>query len=430
MEKLRDNILFQYSITVLLVIALVAVALGFIISGQQVDNIVRAHIELLPAIVGASVYDHPEFYRFFHTSPRSRVDPELVEVFRSLTELGSVFRIKIWSADGTIIWSDREKLIGSNFSDNEHFQAAMSGKLTFELAVPDRPEQATEREESSVLEIYIPIIENGENIGVLELYEGDSELFAQLRENIRNVWLITAAAGAVLYLLLFIIFYNAYRRQKKTSEQLIQTQDVTIFALAYQAELRDKETGRHLNRTSLYVRRLAEELAQHPGYRSYLGGDYITDLVKSTPLHDIGKVGISDSILLKPGKLTPEELDIMKRHCEIGAQTLRKAEEKLTFQSFLKIAVQIAQNHHEKWNGSGYPQGLSGEEIPLSARIMALADVYDALRTERPYKPAFSHEKCRSIIQEEQNDHFDPEIVDVFMKLEGEFRRISEELAG
>ncbi|KKL21330.1 hypothetical protein LCGC14_2446560, partial [marine sediment metagenome] len=252
-------------------------------------------------------------------------------------------------------------LIGSNFADNENFQAAMSGRLTYEIAVPDRPEQATEREESSVLEIYMPVMENGENIGVLELYEGDSELFAQLRENIRNVWLITTAAGAVLYLLLFLIFYGAYRRQKKTSEQLLQTQDVTIFALAYQAELRDKETGRHLNRTSLYVSRLAEELAHHPHYRSYLGGDYITDLVKSAPLHDIGKVGISDSILLKPGKLTSKEFDMMQRHCEIGAQTLRKAEEKLTFQSFLMIAIRIAQNHHEKWNGSGYFAGSQAD---------------------------------------------------------------------
>ena len=153
------------------------------------------------------------------------------------------------------------------------------------------------------------------------------------------------------------------------------------------------------------------------------------DLVKSAPLHDIGKVGIADSILLKPGTLTPEERQEIQRHCEMGARVLRIAEKKLKFQSFLTIAIQLTLYHHEKWDGTGYPNGLAGEAIPLSGRIMALADNYDALRTTRPYKSAFSHEQSRGIIQENRGTHFDPALVDAFLRREADFRRISEELS-
>ena len=220
-----------------------------------------------------------------------------------------------------------------------------------------------------------------------------------------------------------------YRRQQRTTSELVETQDVTIFALAYQAELRDRQTGKHLERTAIYVRALGEELAQLPAYRAYLSRAYISDLVKSAPLHDIGKVGIADSILLKPGTLTPEERQEIQRHREMGARVLRIAEKKLKFQSFLTIAIQLTLYHHEKWDGTGYPNGLAGEAIPLSGRIMALADNYDALRTTRPYKSAFSHEQSRGIIQENRGTHFDPALVDAFLRREADFRRISEELS-
>ena len=152
--------------------------------------------------------------------------------------------------------------------------------------------------------------------------------------------------------------------------------------------------------------------------------------MKSAPLHDIGKVGIADSILLKPGKLTPEERAEINKHCEYGARVLQIAEKKLPFQSFLAIAIQLTLFHHEKWDGTGYPHGLSGDAIPLSGRIMALADNYDALRTERPYKKAFPHEETRSIIESLRGTHFDPVLVDAFVRREAEFRRVSEELRG
>jgi response regulator RpfG family c-di-GMP phosphodiesterase len=214
------------------------------------------------------------------------------------------------------------------------------------------------------------------------------------------------------------------------NRQLLQTEGVTIFALAYQAELRDLETGKHLERTAHYVRLLAEELSRLPKYRTYLTPSYIADLTKSAPLHDIGKVAIPDAILRKPGKLTPEEFAIIKGHCEYGTRVLKIADEKLSFQSFLKIAIQIVSSHHEKWNGTGYPRGLKGEAIPLSGRIMALADVYDALRSDRCYKKAFSHEETCTMISQEKGKQFDPEIIDVFSGVESKFREISITMSG
>lgn len=211
----------------------------------------------------------------------------------------------------------------------------------------------------------------------------------------------------------------------KVNQQLLQTENVTIFALAYQAELRDLETGKHLERTARYVELLAENLARIQKYCTYLSPVYIADLVKSAPLHDIGKVAIPDSILKKSGKLTPEEFEIIKKHCAYGMSVLKIADEKLSFQSFLKIAIQMVASHHERWDGKGYPAGLCGDAIPLSGRIMSLADVYDALRSERCYKKALSHEEAYKIILKERGTQFDPDLVDVFSTIEKKFHEIS-----
>jgi len=236
-------------------------------------------------------------------------------------------------------------------------------------------------------------------------------------------------AGVLLWGLLFFIFLRAYQRQRRTNAELHETQNVTIFALAYQAELRDRQTGRHLERTAAYVRILAEELALLPSFRAYLTPAYVEDLVKAAPLHDIGKVGIADAILLKPGKLTPQEMEEIRKHCDYGASVLRRAEEKLKFQSFLSIAIQLTLYHHEKWDGSGYPHGLKGDAIPLSGRIMALADNYDALRSERPYKAPMPHAECRSIIVSLTGIHFDPALVAAFTARDAQFKDVSERLA-
>jgi putative two-component system response regulator len=212
---------------------------------------------------------------------------------------------------------------------------------------------------------------------------------------------------------------------QRTAE-LLEAQDATIESMAALAEFRDQETGAHIKRTRNYVRCLAEELRLSPKYRNVLHSEVIDSLYKSAPLHDIGKIGIPDSILLKPGKLTKDEFDVMKLHTEYGFNAIKTAENNVGNKlSFLAYAKEIAYTHHEKWDGSGYPRGLSGEEIPISGRLMALADVYDALICKRCYKDAFAHEKAVEIIKEGSGTHFDPDIVEAFLNVQLDFQRIA-----
>ena len=205
-------------------------------------------------------------------------------------------------------------------------------------------------------------------------------------------------------------------------------EDVAMRALASLAETRDNETGNHIRRTQGYVQLLAHNLAQHASYRSTLTIDTIDMLVKAAPLHDIGKVGIPDHILNKPGPLDKDEWKIMQQHTVIGAKSIERAmsgESDHTPLAFLHVAMDIAYWHHEKWDGSGYPDGLRGENIPLSARLMALADVFDALISRRVYKPAFSHDEAKRIIVEQGGSHFDPVLVDIFVERFEEFCNIA-----
>ena len=217
--------------------------------------------------------------------------------------------------------------------------------------------------------------------------------------------------------------------QRRTREvQLIQ--DVTIMAMASLAETRDNETGNHIRRTQNYVLALAKKLKSHRRFSAALDDQTIEMLYKSAPLHDIGKVGIPDAILLKPGKLTAEEFEIIKTHTTIGRDTIAAAEKLIDGPStFLRLAREIAHYHQEKWDGSGYPEGLRGDAIPVSARLMALADVYDALISKRVYKPPFPHEKAVAIITEGSGRHFDPDVVEAFLMIEGQFRSIAERFA-
>lgn len=210
------------------------------------------------------------------------------------------------------------------------------------------------------------------------------------------------------------------------SRELQTVHDVTILALASLAETRDNETGNHLLRTQHYVRALAEHLSDHPRFARYLDAASIERLFKSAPLHDIGKVGIPDRILLKPGRLSPEEFAIMQRHARLGCQALEHAEELLGQPlAFLQTAKEIALCHHEKWDGSGYPQGLVGQQIPVGARLMAVADVYDAVISRRVYKPEMPHEKAAAIIREGSGTHFDPAVVAAFLELQEDFKQIA-----
>jgi HD-GYP domain-containing protein (c-di-GMP phosphodiesterase class II) len=216
---------------------------------------------------------------------------------------------------------------------------------------------------------------------------------------------------------------------KERTELLQQTQDVAILSLASLAETRDNETGAHIMRTQRYVYVLANYLKNDSDYEEALTEENIQLIYKSAPLHDIGKVGIPDNILLKPGRLTDEEFKIMKRHPNYGRKALNSAGKILGKNSFLKFAEEIAFTHHEKWDGSGYPRSLKGAEIPVSGRLMAVADVYDALISKRVYKDAFSHEKAKAIILESSGTHFDPKVVDAFINCESDFVKIAEDFS-
>ena len=250
--------------------------------------------------------------------------------------------------------------------------------------------------------------------------------------NVSEIWM------RLIVICLFMIFgshvqYTINKRKEaemdllESYRKLQNARMATILGLAKLAEYRDEGTGTHLERIREYAKLIAEEMAKNPKYTSHITPEYIDDVYQSSILHDIGKVGIPDAILLKPDKLTDEEFDAIKRHTTLGGDAIKAIEAKIEGQSFLALGKEIAYNHHEKWDGSGYPRGLTGEGIPLAARIIALADVYDALTTKRFYKDAYSHKKSRQIIIGQKGAHFDPAVVDVFLTLEDEFNRIRRE---
>ena len=230
----------------------------------------------------------------------------------------------------------------------------------------------------------------------------------------------------------FLRDQNAYLEAEvaRRTREISAIQDVTILAMASLAETRDSDTGNHIRRTQFYVKVLAEKLQTHPRFGYFLSDQTINLLFKSAPLHDIGKVGIPDRILLKPGRFTPEEFEIMKTHTTLGRDAIEHAEKRLGAQvEFLHLAKEIAYYHQEKWDGSGYPTSAVGEGIPISARLMAVADVYDALISRRVYKEGMPHEKAVAIIVEGRGQHFDPDVADAFVELQDEFRAIAARFA-
>ncbi|BBA70906.1 HD domain-containing phosphohydrolase [Geobacter sulfurreducens] len=219
--------------------------------------------------------------------------------------------------------------------------------------------------------------------------------------------------------------------QKLIEQKIRETseaQSATIFAMAKLAESRDEDTGGHLERVREYCRELAKDLRSHSSYSDHITAEFIDCIQHAAPLHDIGKVAIPDGILQKPGKLTPEEFEAMKSHTVIGADTLQLVFNSYPGNMFIGMGIEIALYHHERWDGSGYPDGLVGKNIPLPARIMALADVYDALRSDRCYRKGLTHDQARTIILEGDGKHFDPEVVMAFLRIEGIFARIGHDI--
>jgi len=226
-------------------------------------------------------------------------------------------------------------------------------------------------------------------------------------------------------LITFLKYWQEEKRVRDRTRELAMVQEATIESLSSLTETRDPDTGGHIKRTKNYVSLLAEFLKGQPKFRAFLDDETIDLLCKSAPLHDIGKVGVSDRILLKPGRLTEQEFDEMKKHTTYGRDAILAAERKLGKTSFLRFARDIAYTHHERWDGLGYPEGLRGEQIPISGRLMALADAYDAITSERVYKAQLPHEKAVEIIAEAKGQQFDPDVVDAFLKVKENFRSVA-----
>ena len=249
-----------------------------------------------------------------------------------------------------------------------------------------------------------------------------------LKDNTTNIEPISIESGDELELMA-VSFNRMTADINSYIKQISDMQMETIFSLAKLAQSRDDDTGKHLERVQQYCYILAQKLAQDSPYEKQIDDIFIKNTVNASILHDIGKVAISDLILLKPGKLTDEEFAEMKKHTSMGAQTLSEVHSKFGHNSFIEIGKLMANYHHERWDGKGYPEGLKGEEIPLAARIMAIADVYDAISTKRVYKDAFPQEKCIAIIAEGRGTQFDPIIVDAFLEMVNTFNKIREELS-
>jgi len=328
-------------------------------------------------------------------------------------------------------------------------QAALSGKMALKIIEKQKPDLI-------LLDIMMPEMDGYEVCKILKSQAETKDipivfLTAKSQEDDETKGL---ALGAVDYItkpisppilkervknhLILQASRNLLARQNEILEervlertsQLSELQDVAMVAMGALAESRDPETGNHIRRTQRYVKVLATEVAKYDKYKAVLTPEVITSLYKSAPLHDIGKVGIEDSILLKPGKLTDEEFDEMKNHTTYGRDAIAAAETSIeSADNFLIFAKEIAYSHQEKWDGSGYPEGLAGEDIPLSARLMAVADVYDALISKRVYKPAFSHEKAVSIITEGRGSHFEALLVDCFLDIADEFDKVAKDFA-
>ncbi|MBN1471919.1 MAG: CHASE2 domain-containing protein [Syntrophaceae bacterium] len=286
------------------------------------------------------------------------------------------------------------------------------------------------------------VVASGLILSLLISYQKAAAGFFAMLLFVGGLWLTTqlvffrmgffvATAFPVAALVCNYIFLTAlkHRLEEKNNlarmQELLLTQDIMIESLANLTEHRNQETGGHIKRTRMYVRLLADYIKHQDRYKAFLSDENIDMLDKSAPLHDIGKVGIPDNILLKPGKLTEAEFEIIKTHTTSGRNLIRSSVRKFGKTSFLTIAEEIAFSHHEKWDGSGYPQGLKGDAIPVSGRLMALADVYDALISKRVYKEAYPHAVAVDIILHGRGIHFDPGMVDAFREIHEQFRDIA-----
>ncbi len=425
----RDNIIFQYTVVSFLTTLIIAVFLVLLMMGRIQSQLIRSHGQFYREFISAISENYREILPVFNGYDPAGTDDhagtehdhETADVWdhfrQDLRQYPYIEKLLLINKMNETVWVYPETSDFENINSAVRIGDTNPGGINYII-----------NEESSdlVVSYFLPVRDGEELVGMAEIKIRNNNLRDAINESRLTFAGYIFAGGAVFYLSVFLLFLRLYLKQKSALDRLEKSQKLTIQTMSLLAELKDNDTSEHVQRTSKYCRVLAEELAQNSRYRSYIDEHYIKDLERSAPLHDIGKVGIPEKILLKPGRLTDEEFSVIKKHPLLGAKVLKEVMDSTEFRSYFEMAYQIVLNHHENWNGSGYPQGLSGEDISLSARIMSIADVYDALTTERPYKEAFSHEKAVEIILGDSGRKFDPALIDCFIRVNDEFKRISE----
>ena len=407
----KGNVLFQYSVFMLFVISIKATLLGAILTNLVREHVIRMHGDFYSRTLSFDVNNLIE-----RGSQKDFSD--LIQKLEMSGQLVHARHIAVWNREGEIIFGDGNFMLSAATKDN--FKRALICESTYRRLQPSAGEA-----HDSEIAIFLPVRDTHTAItGVIAFHESDRDLSIDLKAAEQKIILYIFITGAVIYALLFLLYFRSYLKLRKATERVEQSQASIIFAMSSLSSLRDQETGGHLERCSLYVAILAENLRKTKEFKPYITREYIQTISSVAPLHDIGKVGISDAILRKPGKLTDQEYDEMKRHSAMGADILLMARNKLSFLSNLDLAIELTRHHHERWDGKGYPDGLSLERIPLSARIMAVADVYDALRSDRYYKKGLTHDESFRIIVEGSGSQFDPDIIGVFQTCHREFEAV------
>lgn len=412
-RKISKNLVIQFSVLMLVVISLVAYGLGATLTLVLNNHLLRMHGDFYGQIIQSlsAASDHEPLFG----------QPEGIEI-KEIAALPHIKGVAVWNAQGEMIQKTGSPVAPHQ---DDSGQGPKLAAQTIRVAY-DRDANS---QGSDFIRIYVPVVRPDGN-ATIGLLETDEDLKSDIGQADSLITLAVAAAGVLLYGSLFMLYFNSYRRQVLVSRRLRQALDSVVFAMSSLSSLRDQETGGHLERTAAYVGLLAAELLRKPEFRKGLSRDFVPAVASVAPLHDIGKVGIDDGILKKPGKLTPEEFEAMKAHCRLGADLLRRAHLKLPFHTSLELAEQITRSHHERWDGKGYPDGFAGRAIPLAARIMAVADVYDALRSERYYKKPIPHAESVETIRAGIGTQFDPEVVQAFLRRADDFAKVFEQEKG
>lgn len=409
--RASSTLLSRFSFIGVTVTLAMAAALGYVMQAQLTRDAVADTATLAAAqvVAGASPYLRPEDLSG-HVSEQRIAELDR-RVMGDGAGYGSVILVKIWNPQGVVVYSNEKQLIGQNPSTNDDLRAALSGRIVSEMSDLSKPENVDERKRfGRLLEAYVPLRLAGsdEIVGVYEIYCTVEQLESRIGRIRRTVAVGVFGSFAALYAALFGLVYGASRRlthQASENEQLakevVLAYDQTIEGWSSALDLRDEETEGHSRRVTDMTVAIAATMGFTP--------DQLVDVRRGALLHDIGKMGVPDAILHKQGPLDKTEWEIMREHPGYANRMLEPI-------GYLGSALEIPYCHHERWDGSGYPRGLSGEQIPLSARIFAIVDVWDALSSNRPYRPAWSADEVREKLLAESGKHFDPQVVTTFLR--------------